>query len=191
MACNCIKTSVTPSKLLMIGRRWYENSVCQIYAIPERKSRRRTSQCSTHLVLSRIVVARRPWYDNAYNLLGYAHCKLVSYEQFLKFYLKAIDPNSHNRGALEYLGEIYLTLGCMEHAQTMLTRLETAQGLAVFRGTLQVFFEDLFRLGRLPGGEQRGAEGLAHWFGIWAIRPSITCRAMRITSGAGTAQSRR
>ena len=72
------------------------------------------------------VVTRRPWHDNAYNLLGYAHRKLGHYNKSLKFYLKAIDLNPHNRGALEYLGETYLELGCMEQAQAMLTRLETA-----------------------------------------------------------------
>ncbi len=72
------------------------------------------------------VVSRRPWHDNAYNLLGYAHRKLGNYNQSLKFYFKAIYLNPHNRGALEYLGETYLALGCIEQAQTMLTRLETA-----------------------------------------------------------------
>lgn len=72
------------------------------------------------------VVTRRPWHDNAYNLLGYAHRKLGNYDQSLRFYFKVLDLNPHNRGALEYLGETYLALGCMEQARAMLTRLETA-----------------------------------------------------------------
>lgn len=58
------------------------------------------------------LVARRPWDDNAYNLMGYAWRKLGGYRQALVYYHQALDLNPHHRGALEYLGEAYVELGC-------------------------------------------------------------------------------
>jgi tetratricopeptide (TPR) repeat protein len=70
------------------------------------------------------VLARRPWRDNAYNLMGYAYRKLGDYDRAIQHYQQALDLNPHHRGALEYLGEAYLELGCVSHAQTLLDRLE-------------------------------------------------------------------
>jgi tetratricopeptide (TPR) repeat protein len=72
------------------------------------------------------VVARRPWDDEAYNLMGYAFRKLGHYRQALVHYHKALDLNPHHRGALEYLGEAYVDLGCLSQASEILARLETA-----------------------------------------------------------------
>jgi tetratricopeptide (TPR) repeat protein len=70
------------------------------------------------------VIARRPWRDNAYNLMGYAYRKLGDYNRAIQHYQRALDLNPHHRGALEYLGEAYLEMGCMTQAQTALDRLE-------------------------------------------------------------------
>jgi tetratricopeptide (TPR) repeat protein len=72
------------------------------------------------------VVERRPWRDNAYNLMGFAYRKLGNYRSAIKHYHKALDLNPHNRGALEYLGETYLELHCVVQAHEVLSRLETA-----------------------------------------------------------------
>src|SRR5215470_12570027 len=72
------------------------------------------------------VVARRPWDDGAYNLLGFASRKLGNYSQALVYYHKALDLNPHHRGALEYLGEAYLEMRCVAQARDVLTRLEAA-----------------------------------------------------------------
>src|SRR5262245_11736795 len=72
------------------------------------------------------VVARRPWDDGAYNLLGFASRQLGNYSQALVYYHKALDLNPHHRGALEYLGEAYLEMRCVAQARDVLTRLETA-----------------------------------------------------------------
>ena len=72
------------------------------------------------------VVARRPWDDEAYNLMGFASRKLGNYRQALAYYQKALDLNPHHRGALEYLGETYLEMRCVAQARDILTRLETA-----------------------------------------------------------------
>ncbi len=71
-------------------------------------------------------VRRRPWQDDAYNLLGFAHRKLGDFERSLAFYDKALTLNPHNRGALEYLGEAYLDLDDPERAEEILSRLAVA-----------------------------------------------------------------
>ena len=69
------------------------------------------------------VLARRPWRDNAHNLMGYAYRKLGDYDRAIQHYQQALDLNPYHRGALEYLGEAYLELGCVDRAQTTLDRL--------------------------------------------------------------------
>lgn len=71
------------------------------------------------------VLERRPWNDNAQNLLGFAYRKLGDYPRALEHYQKALDLNPHHRGALEYLGEAYLELDRPAQAAEMLQRLET------------------------------------------------------------------
>lgn len=71
-------------------------------------------------------VAQRPWNDNAYNLLGFAYRKLGDYGRALAAYRQALDLNPHHRGALEYLGETYLAMGCVERANQTLGQLEAA-----------------------------------------------------------------
>lgn len=71
-------------------------------------------------------VRRRPWHDDAYSLLGFAHRKLGDFERSLAFYGKALMLNPHNRGALEYLGEAYLDLDDPERTEEILSRLAVA-----------------------------------------------------------------
>lgn len=68
-------------------------------------------------------VEEKPWLDNAYSLLGFAHRKLGDFDRSLDFYDKALTLNPHNRGALEYLGEAYLELDQPERAEELLERL--------------------------------------------------------------------
>ena len=70
------------------------------------------------------VVARRPWDDNAYNLLGFAYRKLGNYRQAVAHYQRALALNPYHRGALEYLGEAYVEQGCLAQARDLLSRLE-------------------------------------------------------------------
>jgi tetratricopeptide (TPR) repeat protein len=70
------------------------------------------------------VVARRPWDDQAYNLLGFAHRKLGNYRQAVVYYQQALALNPYHRGALEYLGEAYVEQGCLAQARDLLNRLE-------------------------------------------------------------------
>jgi tetratricopeptide (TPR) repeat protein len=69
------------------------------------------------------VIARRPWHDDAHNLMGFAYRKLGDYDKALEAYDRALELNPHHRGALEYLGEAYLELDRPGLAKDMLDRL--------------------------------------------------------------------
>ena len=71
-------------------------------------------------------VKRKPWHDDAYSLMGFAHRKLGDFESSLEAYDKALKLNPHNRGALEYLGEAYLDLDEPEQTKAILSRLALA-----------------------------------------------------------------
>ncbi len=69
------------------------------------------------------VVRKKPWHDNAYSLLGFAHRKLGDFDRSLSFYDRALTLNPHNREALEYLGEAYLELDEPERTEDVLAAL--------------------------------------------------------------------
>lgn len=69
------------------------------------------------------VVREKPWHDNAYSLLGFAHRKLGDFDSSLAFYDKALTLNPHNREALEYLGEAYLDMDQPERTEEILATL--------------------------------------------------------------------
>ncbi|MEL6480140.1 MAG: tetratricopeptide repeat protein [Pseudomonadota bacterium] len=69
------------------------------------------------------VVRRRPWHDNAHNLLGYGYRKMHLYDLALKHYETALELNPRHRQALEYLGEAYLQMGNVAKAEETMVRL--------------------------------------------------------------------
>lgn len=70
-----------------------------------------------------LVVMRRPWHDNAHTMLGYAWRKLGRYDLSLESYRAALALNPRHRGALEYLGELYLEQGRDGEARATLLKL--------------------------------------------------------------------
>jgi tetratricopeptide (TPR) repeat protein len=72
------------------------------------------------------VLERKPWHDQAHNLMGFAYRKLGDYPHSLTHYQQALDLNPHHQGALAYLGQTYLAMGCKTHAVKTLHRLATA-----------------------------------------------------------------
>ena len=77
------------------------------------------------------VVTRRPWHDNAYNMLGYAYRQSGDYTTAFAMYDKALALNPRHRGALEYMGVAYLDLGRIEEAQAVALRLGEVCALVV------------------------------------------------------------
>jgi len=54
---------------------------------------------------------------DVYNLMGFSLRKTGDYKQAYTFYRKALDFNPEHKGALEYLGELYVETGEIEKAK--------------------------------------------------------------------------
>jgi len=52
-----------------------------------------------------------------YNLMGFSLRKTGDYKQALTFYRKALDFDPEHKGALEYLGELYVETGEIDKAK--------------------------------------------------------------------------
>ena len=61
---------------------------------------------------------------DVYNLMGYSLRKTGDYKQAYTFYRKALDFNPNHKGALEYLGELYVETGQIEKAKENIVRLQ-------------------------------------------------------------------
>ena len=68
------------------------------------------------------------FYDNKdadiYNYLGFSHRKLGKMEDAALFYNKALEINPKHKGALEYQGEMFLTLNQIGKAEENLKKLD-------------------------------------------------------------------
>ena len=68
-------------------------------------------------------IAKNPDNADAWNLTGFASRKLGDYAASEVAYDKALAIDPKHKGALEYKGELYLTLGNLEGAENMFDRL--------------------------------------------------------------------
>jgi tetratricopeptide (TPR) repeat protein len=60
---------------------------------------------------------------DVYNLLGFSLRKTGDYKQAYTFYRKALDFDPEHKGALEYLGELYVETGQIDKARENLVLL--------------------------------------------------------------------
>ena len=72
------------------------------------------------------IVAKDTDNADAYNLLGYTHRKLKRYEVAEDYYQRALALDPDHRGAMEYLGELYVETQRRDEANAMLSRLDKA-----------------------------------------------------------------
>ncbi len=63
-------------------------------------------------------------HPDIYNLLGYSLRKSGDRKAALTYYLKALEFDPDHKGALEYLGELYVETGDMAKAKEQLTSLQ-------------------------------------------------------------------
>jgi tetratricopeptide (TPR) repeat protein len=63
---------------------------------------------------------------DAFNYLGYSHRRLGNHDAALAHYQSALALEPRHRGANEYLGELYLTLGDLAKAEERLKVLDAA-----------------------------------------------------------------
>ena len=61
---------------------------------------------------------------DAWNFIGYSQRNLKHYDESLAAYEKALAINPNHRGAIEYLGELYLKTGKLDKAREQLARLQ-------------------------------------------------------------------
>ena len=61
---------------------------------------------------------------DVYNLIGFSLRKTGDYKQAYTFYRKALDFNPEHKGALEYLGELYVETGEVEKAKENVALLQ-------------------------------------------------------------------
>jgi tetratricopeptide (TPR) repeat protein len=59
-----------------------------------------------------------------YNLMGFSLRKTGDYQQAYTFYRKALDFDPNHKGALEYLGELYVEMGQVDKARENVVRLK-------------------------------------------------------------------
>ena len=78
------------------------------------------------LALLRKVVAAEPDNADAHNYLGFSLRKLGKFAASLASYQRALKIQPRHRGALEYLGELYLKTGDLAQAQVQLDKLDRA-----------------------------------------------------------------
>lgn len=74
------------------------------------------------------VVSKDPGNADAWNYLGFSHRKLNDYKKSLTAYRKALAINPRHKGALEYLGELYVQTGKIEKARAQLQKLNDVCG---------------------------------------------------------------
>jgi tetratricopeptide (TPR) repeat protein len=61
---------------------------------------------------------------DVYNLMGFSLRKLKDYKQAYTFYRKALEFDPEHKGALEYLGELYVETGQIDKAKEHVTLLK-------------------------------------------------------------------
>lgn len=72
------------------------------------------------------IVAKDANNADAYNLLGFSNRKLKRYDIAEDYYHQALRLDPKHKGAMEYLGELYVETDRMDEAQEMLSRLDKA-----------------------------------------------------------------
>ena len=70
------------------------------------------------------VVAKDPGNADAWNWIGFSRRNLERYDSALAAYRKALAIKPEHRGAIEYLGELYLRTGDLDKAKAELKKLD-------------------------------------------------------------------
>ena len=70
------------------------------------------------------VVTADPRIADAYNLLGFSYRKIKNFDLAERNYQRALRLDPEHKGALEYMGELYLETGRRTQAEALLALLE-------------------------------------------------------------------
>lgn len=77
------------------------------------------------LPLLQKVVQVEPRNADAWNYIGFSQRQLQHFDESLAAYQKALALNPNHRGAIEYLGELYLDRGDLAKAREQLAKLQS------------------------------------------------------------------
>ena len=69
-------------------------------------------------------VKSSPKNADIHNLLGFSARKMGNYDASEGHYTRALELNPKHKGALEYMGELYLTLNQLDKAEALQVRLD-------------------------------------------------------------------
>ena len=98
-----------------------EDKPAKQYAKAQREIKKGDYQDAIELL--RKVVRKQPRNADAYNLLGFSYRKLERFDTAHKYYTRSLKIDPNHKGALEYLGELYVDTGDLKNAEAMLARL--------------------------------------------------------------------
>ncbi len=84
----------------------------------------KTSQFEPALAALVSYTAQHPDDADGWNLRGYASRKLGHFDVAFDFYERALAIEPNHKGALEYMGELYVEMGQKDTARELLARLE-------------------------------------------------------------------
>lgn len=79
---------------------------------------------ATAIELLRQSLDKKPEDANAWNYMGFSLRNLKRYEEALAAYQKALELKPKHKGAIEYLGELYLQTDQLDKAKAQLQRLD-------------------------------------------------------------------
>ncbi len=78
----------------------------------------------TAILMLKAIIQNNPRTANAYNLLGFSYRKTKDFKRAERNYKRALRLDPEHKGALEYMGELFLETDRREKAEDLLARLE-------------------------------------------------------------------
>ena len=121
---------VTPSLGLAAGSSSSNDSGRETYSAPVKQPELKEARLAIArkdypLAISELnaVLAKKPEHANAWNLLGYSSRKSGDFKRAEFAYTKALKIDPNHTQAMEYMGEMYLTLNKPAKAEELLARL--------------------------------------------------------------------
>ena len=81
-------------------------------------------QFQTAIVMLKVIIQKSPRNADAYNLLGFSYRKTKDFSRAERNYKRALRLDPDHKGALEYMGELFLETNRRAKAEELLARLE-------------------------------------------------------------------
>ena len=130
LLCTFILLLLMPSLGLAAGSSSSSDSGRETYSAPAKQPELKAARLAIarkdySLAISELnaVLSKKPEHADAWNLLGYSSRKSGDFETAETAYKKALEIDPKHTQAMEYMGEMYLTLNQPAKAEELLARL--------------------------------------------------------------------